>query len=300
MRPYFRTKLGKLYQSDSIELLRTLETGSARLVVADPPYGIGKAEWDTFKDRCVYVEWALSWIREAARVLDDRGTLYIMGFPEILADVKFLASEHFEGCRWLVWYYRNKANLGRNWGRSHEAVLCFRKTRRAVFNVDAVRIPYNAHTLRYPARPQAESSNFSRPGGKHRNQVWTPHPLGAKPKDVLEIPTLCNGTAEKTSHPTQKPLDLIRRFVLASSNPGDLVIDPFAGSGTTLVACEESGRPWIGVDSDRSSCEIARKRMSDPNAFVGEQTLEARRSAVTRRRARLRHRSDNDLHEHVE
>lgn len=114
MRPYFQTELGDLYQSDAIQLLRTFKTGSARLVVADPPYGIGKAEWDTFEDRQRYVEWSLSWIKEAARVLDDRGTLYMMGFPEILADVKFLASEHFEGCRWLVWYYRNKANLGRN------------------------------------------------------------------------------------------------------------------------------------------------------------------------------------------
>lgn len=300
MRPYFSTELGDLYQIDAIELLHTIKTGSARLVVADPPYGIGKAEWDTFEDRRRYVEWSLSWIKEASRVLDDCGTFYMMGFPEILADVKFLASEHFEGCRWLVWYYRNKANLGRNWGRAHEAVLCFRKTRRAVFNLDPVRIPYNAHTLKYPARLQAESSQYSRPSGKHTKQVWTPHPLGAKPKDVLEIPTLCNGTAEKTEHPTQKPLDLIRRFVLASSNPGDLVVDPFAGSGTTLVACEETGRRWVGGDNDRSSCEIIRKRMSAPHAFVGEQTLEARKAAVTRRRARLRHRPDLDRHEHVE
>src|SRR4051812_13368338 len=132
MQPYFKTKLGRLYKGDAIEVLQGLKAQSVRLVVADPPYGIGKAEWDTFEDRRRYVEWSLSWIREASRVLDDRGTFYMMGFPEILADVKFLASEHFEGCRWLVWYYRNKANLGRNWGRAHEAVLCFRKTRHAV------------------------------------------------------------------------------------------------------------------------------------------------------------------------
>lgn len=290
MRPFFETKRGKLFHTDALTCLGNLKAGSVRLVVADPPYGIGKAEWDTFEDRRKYVEWSLDWIREAARVLDERGTLYVMGFPEILADVKFLASESFRGCRWLVWYYRNKANLGNNWGRSHEAVLCFRKTPKAVFNIDAVRIPYNAHTLKYPARPQAKSSQFSRTGAKRDN--WTPNPLGAKPRDVIEIPTLCNGTPEKTRHPTQKPLDLIRRFVLASSNPGDLVIDPFAGSGTTLLAAEQSERRWIGCDNDVQSCKIAADRLRNPDHYVGEQSLSDKQAAVSRRRARLRHRED--------
>lgn len=293
MRPYIKTKLGELFLTEAIASLTKLETGSVRLIVADPPYGMRKAEWDTFANRRAYVDWSLTWIREASRVLDARGTLYLMGLPETLADVKFAASEYFQGCRWLVWYYRNKANLGNGWGRSHEAVVCFRKTQKAIFNVDPVRVPYNAHTLRYPGRRQASSSQYAHGTKGRDSHYWTPHPLGAKPRDVLEIPTLCNGTAEKTDHPTQKPLDLIRRFVLASSNQGDTVLDPFCGSGTTLVACEETGRKWIGFDNDLSSCRIAADRIRRPGAYAGEQTLASSREDVVRRRARLRHGGDH-------
>ena len=78
---------------------------------------------------------------------------------------------------------------------------------------------------------------------------WQPHPLGAKPRDVLEMPTLTNGMREKTAHPTQKPLELVRRLVAAASRPGALVVDPFAGSGTTFVACEALGRRWLGCEN---------------------------------------------------
>ena len=91
-------------------------------------------------------------------------------------------------------------------------------------NTDDVRIPYGAHTLKYPSHPQAETSQYG--NGKTKKQDnWTPNPLGAKPKDVIEIPTTCNGMNEKTPHPTQKPEELLRRLILGSSNEGDLIID---------------------------------------------------------------------------
>lgn len=96
-----------------------------------------------------------------------------------------------------MWFYRNKANLGNDWGRSHESILHFRKSKDYIFNIDEVRIPYNKHTLKYPKRPQAESSQYSN-GGK-KEYIWEPNPLGAKPKDVLEIPTISNGSLGKIS-----------------------------------------------------------------------------------------------------
>jgi site-specific DNA-methyltransferase (adenine-specific) len=105
---------------------------------------------------------------------------------------------------------------------------------------------------------QAVSSQY---GGGVRRDRWTPHPLGAKPRDVLEIPTICNGMAEKTDHPTQKPLELLRRLVAASSEPGELVVDPFAGSGTTLVAAAALGRRWEGADADPRYVALARARL---------------------------------------
>lgn len=188
------------------------------------------------------------------------GTLYVCGFSEILADLRLPASRFFGGCRWLVWHYKNKANLGDDWGRSHESILHFRKGRAFAFNTDDVRIPYGEHTLKYPSHPQAETSQYGN-GGENKGRIWQPHPRGAKPKDVLEIPTTCNGMHEKTPHPTQKPEELLRKIVLASSNPGELVIDPFLGSGTTVVVAEQLQRRWKGCDLSAEYCRWAADRL---------------------------------------
>lgn len=249
---------GEIWVGDSMAWLSSLTSESVDLVFADPPYNIKKAEWDTFESQQAYVNWSLEWIEQAARVLKPTGTLYICGFSEVLADLRLPASQFFRGCRWLVWHYKNKANLGADWGRSHESILHFRKGRQYTFNVDDVRISYGNHTLRYPVHPQAETSQY----GKNRTgHVWQPHPRGAKPKDVFEIPTTCNGMHEKTPHPTQKPEELLRRIVLASSNPGDLIIDPFLGSGTTAVVAEQLGRKWKGCDISLEYCRWAAHRI---------------------------------------
>lgn len=238
---------GYLFQGDSLRWLRSLPDGCVDMVFADPPYGIGKASWDVFPDEDAYLAWCDRWAAEVARVLSPSGTCYICGFSEILADVKFAVRRHFKACRWLVWHYRNKANLGTDWGRSHESILHFRKAASTALNIDDIRIPYGAHTLKYPARTQAETSAFAK-SAPQNNGAWTPNPLGAKPKDVFDIPTTCNGMGEKTPHPTQKPEELLRKLVLASSKPGDWILDPFSGSGTTLVAAKQLGRRWLGCD----------------------------------------------------
>ncbi len=251
---------GEIWVGDAIAWLHSLEAESVDLIFADPPYNIKKAEWDTFESQGQYVEWSLQWITEAARVLKPTGTLYVCGFSEILADLKLPASQYFRGCRWLVWHYKNKANLGSDWGRSHESILHFRKSRKFTFNTDDVRIPYGNHTLKYPVHPQAETSQYGK-GNNSKNEIWRPHPGGAKPRDVIEIPTTCNGMHEKTPHPTQKPEELLRKLVLASSNPGDLVIDPFLGSGTTAVVAEQLGRKWKGCDISPEYCRWAVQRL---------------------------------------
>jgi site-specific DNA-methyltransferase (adenine-specific) len=251
---------GKIWIGEAVVWLRSMEDASVDLIFADPPYNIKKAEWDTFESQEKYIEWSLQWIEQAARVLKRTGSLYICGFSEILADLKHPASRYFSGCRWLVWHYKNKANLGSDWGRSHESILHFRKSRDFTFNVDDVRIPYGDHTLKYPEHPQAETSQYGK-GSNNKNKLWRPHPKGAKPRDVIEIPTTCNGMHEKTSHPTQKPEELLRKLVLASSNPGDLVIDPFLGSGTTAVVAEQLGRKWSGCDISPEYCQWAAERI---------------------------------------
>lgn len=257
--PRFQTDLGKLYKIDAIEFLSSLEDNSARIIFADPPYNIKKAEWDTFKSQKAYVEWSMEWIKQAHRGLHPTGSLYICGFSEILADLKWASSSLFEGCKWLIWFYRNKANLGKDWGRSHESILHFRKSRNHTFNIDEVRIPYNQHTLKYPNHPQAKTSQY----GNGKDYAWKPHPNGAKPKDVFDIPTIANKSWERYNHPTQKPVELLKKFILASSHEGELVIDPFGGSGTTYAVAEAFNRKWMGSELNEEYCQTIAGRLSD-------------------------------------
>lgn len=252
---YYEQSNGSLWLGDSIEWLRTLPNESVDLIFADPPYNIKKADWDSFESHEQYIAWSMVWIEQAHRVLKTNGTMYVCGFSEILADLLHPSMRFFKGCRWIVWHYKNKANLGNDWGRSHESIIHLRKSKTFTFNVDSVRIPYGEHTLKYPSHPQAETSQYG--NGQKSDHIWVPNPNGAKPKDVLdippvddllEIPTTCNGMHEKTPHPTQKPEELLRRILLASSNEGDLVVDPFNGSGTTAVCAQQLKRKWMACD----------------------------------------------------
>jgi site-specific DNA-methyltransferase (adenine-specific) len=245
-RMIYRHPNGSLWQGDSIIWLKNLESKSADLIFADPPYNIKKADWDDFESHEHYIDWSMAWIEEAARIIRPNGSLYVCGFSEILADFVRPSRKLFKGCRWIVWHYKNKANLGNDWGRSHESILHLRKSKDFSLNVDNIRIPYSEHTLKYPIHPQAETSQYG--NGRKDNHIWIPNPNGAKPKDVLEIPTTCNGMHEKTPHPTQKPEELLRKIILASSNVSDLVVDPFTGSGTTMVCAEQLNRKWLGCD----------------------------------------------------
>ena len=263
---FYQHDHGQLWQGDSIAWLKSLPSESVDMVFADPPYNIKKADWDNFESQEAYIEFSMQWIEQVARVLKSTGTLFVCGFSEILADLKRPATKFFKSCRWIIWHYKNKANLGKDWGRSHESILHFRKTKKFTFNIDDIRIPYGEHTLKYPSHPQAETSQYG--NGKQNSRIWEPHPLGAKPKDVLEIPqdiievpTTCNGMHEKTPHPTQKPEELLRKLILASSNIGDMVVDPFCGSGTTPVCAEQLQRNWMACDLSHEYLGWAADRM---------------------------------------
>lgn len=276
-------KNGLLFTEDSIDLLAAIKSDSIDLIFADPPYNIKKADWDKFESQEKYILWSLKWIKEAARILKNSGSLYICGYSEILADLKHPSMRYFKRCKWLIWAYKNKANLGNDWGRSHESILHLRKSKDFKLNIDDVRIPYSAHTLKYPAHPQAESSQYGK--GKSSQKVWIPNQLGAKPKDVFEIPTICNGMSEKTGHPTQKPEELLRKIILASSRASDIVLDPFSGSGTTLVVAEQLGRKWIGCDNNPEYNSWAFDRINNITYRSVEDWIEYDKANARRREA---------------
>lgn len=278
--PFYYEENGCLFDGNSLDLLKKIKDKSIDLVFADPPYSIKKADWDTFESQEEYIRFSCKWIKEASRVLKDNGTLYICGFSEILADIHHPAMKYFYNCRWLIWHYKNKANLGSDWGRSHESILCLRKSKNYTMNIDSVRIPYNSHTLKYPGHPQALTSQYG--NGKKRGE-WVPNPLGAKPKDVIEIPTTCNGMGEKTPHPTQKPEELLRKIILASSNEGDIVLDPFIGSGTTAVCAKQLGREWIGLDKEKEYLGWAKERLKKVQKKTVDEWIEYDKAIVARR-----------------
>lgn len=257
---YYEDDYGKLYLQDCYTYLITLPDESIDMIFADPPYNIGKSkEWDIWNSMDDYIQWSEQWIKEASRVLKKEGTMYICGFSEIIALCQAPALKYFNSCKWTIWAYRNKANLSNDWGRSHEAILCFRKSKKFTFNTDDVRIPYNAHTMRYPLREQGENSQYGK--GEKYTETWKPNPNGAKPRDVIDLPTTCNGMNEKTPHPTQKPEELIRKYILASSNENDLVLDPFCGSGTTAVCCKELNRRYLSCDINKEYLNWAINRI---------------------------------------
>lgn len=279
-RLQYRHPNGSLYQGDAVDWLRSIDDATVDLIIADPPYNIKKADWDNFESQEQYIRWSITWIEQAARILKPSGSMYVCGFSEILADVKHPAMRYFESCRWIVWHYKNKANLGNDWGRAHESLIHFRKSKSVRLNIDDIRIPYGAHTLKYPVHPQAKSSQYG--NGKRRN-LWTPHPGGAKPKDVIDIPTTCNGMGEKTPHPTQKPEELIRKLVLASSNAGQTVLDPFSGSGTTIVAAEQLKRKWLGCEMNQEYNEWAIRRLETVRRMTIAEWIEHDRRTAERR-----------------
>lgn len=282
MRAKYTHKQGKIYEEDCNTFLDGLPLNCATTVFADPPYNIKKAEWDNLGNQQQYIDWCLAWIERASRVLNDNGTLYICGFTEILADVKSPAMQFFDSCRWLIWHYDNKANMRDDWGRSHESILCLRKEN-YIFNTDSVRTPYNSHTLKYPDRNQGgENSQYH---VKNAGKRWAPHPLGRKPKDVIDLPTTCNGMHEKTKHPTQKPEALLRKLILASTNEGDIVVDPFSGSGTTAVVAAQLNRRFIVNDLQPEYNELAKQRLKNLVHHTIEEWIDIDNQAEIRRRA---------------
>jgi len=263
--PRFQTGQGVLYDADAIDFIESLahENIQAQTIFADPPYNIGKAEWDKFGTDEEYLDWTVEWIRKCGDILADEGSLFVMGFSEGLADVKYRLTREcnwHESLRWLVWSYRNKPQMSDyGWTRSHESILWLRKSNDYKFEMDRVRIPYNNHTKEYPIRSQGQTSLF----GSEEGYEWDPDIEGAKPRDVIDVPTVNNASSERTDHPTQKPEELLRKVVWATSDHDDLVLDPFGGSGTTYAVAEQLGRRWSGTEIDSKYIKIIENRLEN-------------------------------------
>jgi site-specific DNA-methyltransferase (adenine-specific) len=232
---------------DCLEHLAAMEPGTVDLVVADPPYNIGidygnGSKADRLTD-AAYGAWVQQWIAAAARAIAPHGTLWIVCGQEY-------AGDHQLAIRAAGLHWRNTVTWRETFG-----VNCrrkFNRTSRPMFYAvkDPRRFTFNAEHLTVRSRRQEIGDRRANPAGKILDDVWT-------------IPRVCGTFRERVDGvPTQIPLALVRRVVLGMSNPGDLVVDPFTGSGTTGVVCADSGRRFVGIELREQFAAIARSRIS--------------------------------------
>lgn len=242
-----------LYTQDAVELLKTLPDSSVQLVLIDPPYNLELETWDKFSN---YLEWAKQWLDELYRVMSDNANCVIFGGFQFqdLKQGDLLEVLHYTRhntklrlINLIVWYYKNGMSAHRYFANRHEEAIWLSKTKKYYFDLDAVRVPYDEKSKKAALRDKRLiAANIEK--GKNPTNVW-------------EIGRLNGNSSERVGHPTQKPKEVIRRFVRALSYEGAVVLDFFAGSGTTGAVCIEENRHSIMVDSDSSLKEYFNKHL---------------------------------------
>ena len=252
--------MGVLHLGDNLPYLEAMAPGVVQLAYADPPFGTNKdrrAEGGRFEDRWAgaaeYVAWLRPRVGAIRRALAASGTLYLHLDRRSVHHARLLLDDVFgERCfgNEIIWHYTGGGRGARGFPHKHDNILVYHKGPGYKFNADAVREPY------------ARTSGYARGGIRARSgKLYRPHPSGKLPDDVWSIPMVNPLSPERTGYPTQKPEALLERIVLASSDPGDLVLDPFCGSGTTAVVAQRLGREWVALDSSPEAIEAARSRL---------------------------------------
>jgi site-specific DNA-methyltransferase (adenine-specific) len=190
---------------------------------------------------------------ELHRVLKPTGSLYLHCDPTASHYLKLVLDAIFGATRFqneIIWWYHDPSGKSvTRFMRKHD-VIFFYAGEKHTFNVDAVRTPYAESTAQAGRRG---TISFGRPTKTHA--------LGRLPEDVWEIPIVNSMAKERVGYPTQKPLALLEKIVLASSNPGDTVLDPFCGCGTALDAAQKHGRRWVGIDITYLAIGVVRRRL---------------------------------------
>ena len=248
-----------LYQGDAIEQMSALPDSLVGLTVTSPPYNIGK-EYETPLPLDSYIEWTERWIREVYRLTDDCGAFWLnLGYLEVPGRARAIPIPYlvwdripFYLVQEVVWNYGAGVAARRAFSPRNEKFLWYTKsTDRYVFDLDSVRDP----NVKYP--------NQRKNGRKRVNS------LGKNPTDVWAIPKVTTGeglvgrraSQERTKHPAQFPITLIDRIIKACSREGDLVLDPFMGSGTTAEAAMANGRSVVGFEISADYIAIASERL---------------------------------------
>jgi site-specific DNA-methyltransferase (adenine-specific) len=260
---------GKIHQGDCIDLMQRLDSASIDLVFADPPFNIGY-EYDQYDDRQddqKYLDWCQAWMKEVHRILKPSGTFWLAIGDEYAAELKVAAQREigFTTRSWVIWYYTFGVNCKNKFSRSHAHLFHFVKDEKNfTFNADdpEIRVP--------SARALVYGDKRANPAGRLPDDTWILRPqdfqsdrYGFAPEQDTWYFSRVAGTFKERQgfHGCQMPEQLLARIIRASSNEGDLVLDPFAGSGTTLAVAKKLGRNFLGCELSSDYVNYATERL---------------------------------------
>lgn len=247
-------KLNEVKNKDVLKGLSQIEEKSVDLIVADPPYNLNKnfGNSTSWNDLEKWRDWCNQWLLESKRVLKDTGSLFIFGIHKYLCFLQVdLYEMGFKYGRKIIWHYENGFSGFQTKPRAeYEPILWMTKSD-----------DYTYHKIRVPYKSKKRLKNKITKNGK----TWEPNPEGKHGGDVWNIPTLAGKRFEdeKTEHPTQKPLAVCRKIIKHFSNENDLVLVPFAGSGSECVAAKELGRNFLGFEINEKYKKIADNRLEN-------------------------------------
>jgi len=252
----------QLHFGDCIERLNRLPAGSVDLVFADPPFNIGY-EYDVYHDKrsdADYLAWTEKWLAAAERVLKPTGSFFLAIGDEFVAEHKVRLDALGLALRnWIVWHYTFGVNCTKKFNRSHAHILYYAKDpKRFTFNPDDIRVPSARQTTYADAR--------ANPVGKLPDDTWVLRPQETdrhfQPEtDTWFVSRVCGTFKERTGHPCQMPEAVLERIIRVATNENDIVLDPFAGSGTTLAVAKKLGRRYFGCELSEEYAKGVRERL---------------------------------------
>jgi adenine-specific DNA-methyltransferase len=245
-----------LLQGDCFDLLSKLPSNSVDLIFSSPPYCIGK-EYESTSDLKDFIITHSMLLPELVRILKPGGSMCWQvgmhvknGVSTPLDSLVFSESLKHEDLllrNRIIWTFGHGLHCSNRFSGRHETIMWFTKGKEYSFNLDAVRVPQ-----KYPGKTSSRGTKKGQPSG---------NPLGKNPGDVWNIPNVKSRHVEKTEHPCQFPVALPQIFIRALTTPGDIVLDPFSGSGTTGVASLIEGRKYIGSEVEEKYNNIAEERL---------------------------------------
>jgi len=239
---------------DAFQMLSKLPNGEFGLMFADPPYNLNKDfRGNRFKQTSdeQYEVWLDSWLRLCVPLMKPTASVYICGDWRSAAAIQRAGSKYFKLRNRITWEREKGRGAKANWKNAAEDIWFFTVSDEFTFNLDAVK---QRRRVIAPYKENGKPKDWSETDtGKfrdtHPSNLWTD----------ISVPFW--SMPENTDHPTQKPEKLLAKIILASTNPGDLILDPFAGSGTTAVTAKKLGRQFVAIESDEKYCLLAAKRL---------------------------------------